>query len=290
MDDVDCSGTVLKTLRDFGKDIAFLLHAVDHEKRMQIVTSLLTGVSTFKELQKVTNLGKTALSHHLGILVKAGVITHTGRGCYEVSCDGKELICAVTTVYADSQRRKKVEAAKRADYIKKVHTKEGYTMKEVDVRIVELEPMRVASVQAMSETPEHDAWEKMQKWAEPKGLLQNLKEHPVFGFNNPNPSPGKKEYGYEFWIRVGDDVEPEGDVKIKEVEGGLYAVATCNLKRELESEYFKEHGCLESWKKIVDWVESSKYKMGNHQCLEKATNPNAPDEEPILDLYCPIKE
>ncbi len=290
MDDVDRSDYVAKMLRDFGEDIAFLLHAVDNEKRMQIVTSLLTGVSTFKELQKVTELGKTALSHHLGLLVKTGVITHTGRGRYKLSRDGKELVRAVTMVYADSQRRKKAEAAKRADYIEKIHTKEGYPMKEFTVSIVELEPMRVASVQVMSETPEHDAWEKMRKWAEPRGLLQNLEEHPVFGFNNPNPSPGQREYGYEFWIRVGDDIEPEGDITIKEVKGGLYAVTTCNLKRELESEYFKEHGYLESWKKIVDWVESSKYTMGDHQCLEKATNPNALNEEPILDLYCPIKE
>ena len=58
-------------------------------------------------------------------------------------------------------------------------------MTESDVRIVKLEPMRVASVRAISETPERDAWEKVRTWAEPKGLLADIEKHPIFGFNNP---------------------------------------------------------------------------------------------------------
>ena len=49
-------------------------------------------------------------------------------------------------------------------------------MTEPDVRIVKLEPMRVASVRAISETPERDAWEKVRAWAEPKGMLKDLKK------------------------------------------------------------------------------------------------------------------
>jgi len=77
----------------------------------------------------------------------------------------------------------------------------------LDVRIEELEPMRVASVRAVSESPEHDAWEKLESWADAKGYLGNVEEHPIFGFNNPNPSPDRKDYGYEFWLRVPPDTE-----------------------------------------------------------------------------------
>ena len=163
-------------------------------------------------------------------------------------------------------------------------------MKEFKVEIVKLEPMHVASVRATSTTPERDAWEKMRSWAEPRGLLEDIDKHPVFGFNSPDPSPGQKEYGYEFWIRVEPSTQPSGDVEIKKFQGGLYAVTTCKLKEELESEFFKKEGCLESWKNIVDWVKSSKYKFGKHQCLEKAHEPGASEEELILDLYCPIEE
>ena len=282
---------VWNTLNESGGDIASVLRSLANSKRLQLLTSLLRGPQTFGTLQKVTGLRKTALAHHLRILLKAGILEHIGKGQYELSIDGSEFVKVVGKAYADSRRRRKLETARRADYIRKVHTKQKeLKMKEFEVKIVSLEPMRVASARVISETPENKAWEKMRAWAEPKGLLEDLKKHPVFGFNNPNPSPDRKEYGYEFWIRVEPDVEPEGDIKIKEFEGGLYAITTCKLKEELESKFFQKEGYLESWKKLVDWVKSSKYRYGKHQCLEKAHDPNASEEELVLDLYCPIEE
>jgi len=285
------NGFVQETLTKSGADVVLILSSLANKRRLQMLTSLLKGLHTFHELQEVTGLGKTALAHHLGILVKAGILEHTGKGRYELSTDGVKLLNAVGSSYANSRRKQELEMVRRADYIRKAHTKqkEG-KMKEVEVEIVRLEPMLVASVRAVSETPERDAWEKLRGWAEPRGLLGDVEKHPVFGFNNPDPSPGQKQYGYEFWIRVDPDTEPEGEVEIKEVKGGLYAVTTCKLKEEIESEFFQKQGYLESWQKIVDWVKSSKYKYGRHQCLEKAHDPGATEEELILDLYCPIEE
>ena len=282
---------VWNTLNESGGDIAFVLGSLANSKRLQLLKALLKGPQIFSVLQRVTGLGKTALAHHLRMLLKAGILKHIGKGRYELSIDGAEFVKTISAVYAGSRRRRELEAARHADYIQKVHTKQkGPKMKEFEVKIVRLEPMRVASVQVISTTPENDAWEKMRAWAEPKGLLEDLEKNPVFGFNNPNPSPDRREYGYEFWIRVEPDVKPEGDVKIKEFEGGLYAVTTCKLKEELESEFFQKEGYLESWKKIVEWVKSSKYRHGRHQGLEKAHDPNASEEELVLDLYCPIEE
>jgi hypothetical protein len=42
-------------------------------------------------------------------------------------------------------------------------------MSELEIRIVELEPMRVASVYGFGESPELQAWEKLIAWAGPKG-------------------------------------------------------------------------------------------------------------------------
>ena len=286
------SSLIRNTLTESEEDIALVLGSLANRRRLKMLTSLLKGPSTFKKLQKETGLGKTALAHHLGQLVETGLLKHEGRGRYELSPDGAELLQAVGEAYRDSRRRRELEAARRADYIQKVHDKRRLKpeMEELEVRIVELEPMRVASVRAISETPERDAWEKMRAWAEPKGLLEDIEKHPVFGFNNPDPSPDRKEYGYEFWMRVGPDIESEGDIKIKEFEGGLYAVTTCNLKQELESEFFRKEGYLESWKKLVDWVKSSEYQLGQHQCLERAHDPDASAEEMVLDLYCPIEK
>ncbi len=279
------------TLLKFDGDIAAVLSSLSNRRRLQILASLLGGPRTFRDLRETTNLGKTALAHHLGLLVRAGLLNRTGRGHYELTRDGSGILRSVAASYATSRRRRELEAARMAAHIRRSHTKRREeVMKELEVRIVRLEPMRVASVRAISESPEHDAWEEMRAWAEPRGLLENIEKHPVFGFNNPDPSPDQKEYGYEFWIQVEPEMEPEGNVQVKEFAGGLYAVTECNLKEELESEFFEKEGYLESWKKIADWVKSSAYEFGKHQWLEKSHDPGASEEELVLDLYCPIEE
>jgi DNA-binding HxlR family transcriptional regulator/DNA gyrase inhibitor GyrI len=289
--DVGNSMNLIEILQTHGHDISRILNALGNTRRMELITALLTEKNTFKELQDSTNLGKTALAHHLDVLVEAGLILRIERGHYQLSTDAGDFLRAIGMAYAHSKRKKERVVEKRADYIQKIHTKEITKMKDIEVTIVELGPMRVASAQAIGESPENAAWDKMRAWAEPRGLLEDLETHPVFGFNNPDPQPGTKEYGYEFWMKVGPQEEPEGDIQMKEVPGGLFAVTTCNLKEELESEFFKESGYLLSWKKLVDWVESSSYSMDcDIQCLEKAHDPDASVDELILDLYCPIKK
>jgi DNA gyrase inhibitor GyrI len=155
---------------------------------------------------------------------------------------------------------------------------------DVEVRIVRLEPMRVACAQVLSENPERDAWERLRVWAEPRGLLDDASRHPVFGFNNPAPSPDREGYGYEFWIRVDDDVESEGEVEVKDFAGGLYAVTRCKL-------YDDPGGSvLEVWQRLFAWVKESRYQWRQTHELEKPLDPRAPEQDLVLDLYLPIEE
>ena len=163
-------------------------------------------------------------------------------------------------------------------------TRKENEMSELDVRIVDLPPLRVASVHAYGPSPEEVAWAKLTAWAEPKGLLDG--QHRIFGFNNPDPSPGTPNYGYEFWIVVDPEVEPEigpDDVaKIVEFPGGRYAVARCETRGDMER-------IGRSWKQLVAWQETSAYSMAHHQWLEE--NVGYTDEaetELVLDLHMPI--
>ena len=157
-------------------------------------------------------------------------------------------------------------------------------MTDSDVRVERLEPMRVASVRAVSEIPEPDAWETMRAWAEPAGLLDDLAAHPVFGFNNPNPSSGRAEYGYEFWIRVDLETQAEGGIEVKDFGGGSFAVTTCKIKGDPQGSVF------EVWQKLFEWVKSSEYEWRRTHELEKVVNPQASEGELVLDLYLPIEE
>ena len=276
------------------KDLALVLGALANEQRLRVLSALLVRPRLFSELRELTLLKKTALSHHLGLLVKADVIRQQGRGQYEISSDGLAMLTAISSIYLESDRYTELQSTHTARYIEKVYAqRKEKEIEDLFVQVIEIEPMRVASVRAFSESPENDAWEKMRAWAEPQGLLENLTKHPVFGFNNPNPSPGQKEYGYEFWIRMGAHFKGEGEIEAKDYDGGLFAVTTCKPWEEIHSDFAKEHGpFLESWKKLVDWIIlNEKYEMDkSRQCLEKPHDPNAVFKELVLDLYQPIKE
>ena len=147
------------------------------------------------------------------------------------------------------------------------------------VRIVELEPMRVACLSGFGATPEEEAWKALEAWAQPKGLLDDPKAHRIFGFNNPDPSPGSPNYGYDLWITVGPDVEAEGEAKIIEFPGGLYAVTQCKGIDNIGK----------VWKRLLTWCEDSKYQRAHHQWMEEHISPmDAPLQEFVLDLYAPI--
>ena len=262
--------------------------AVSHPKRLMVLSLLVNESMNFGDLLGKTGIRKTALSNHLTQLVEKRLIQRVSHGHYALTKDGKHVLSAVLGIYKDSTLRKEEEKKR---ILERYSSRSDETMtKEIQVEIVQLEPMTVARVQAISKTPEDDAWKKMVSFAEPKGLLKDLKKNPIFGFNNPNPSAGKEEYGYEFWIRIDPNMKMEEGVEKKKFSGGLYAVTRCNLTKEATSAFLPKHGMLESWAKLGEWVKSSGYKKGKHQWLEKSLNPNKPDEDHLLDLHLPIEK
>jgi DNA gyrase inhibitor GyrI len=151
-------------------------------------------------------------------------------------------------------------------------------MKDLQVRIETLPPMRVASAYGFGTSPEGIAFDLMEAWARPKGLME---DNPTYGFDNPSPTPGSPNYGYEVWLPVGPEVEPEGGIKIIDFPGGLYAVAPCEGVQVIG----------ERWKALVHWREGSKYQCGHHQWLEKLLTPvTLPEDQLVFDLYLPISE
>jgi DNA gyrase inhibitor GyrI len=154
-------------------------------------------------------------------------------------------------------------------------------MSELNVRIVKLEPMRVVSTYGFGPGPEGIAWTKMRAWLEQKGLMGELASHRFFGFNNPSPSPASPNYGYEQWMTVGPDAQAEGDARIVQFAGGLYAVTSCKLRV-----------ITPTWMSLVAWREGSHYKPAHHQWLEEELTPFAPGEveDYDFDIYLPIAE
>lgn len=154
-------------------------------------------------------------------------------------------------------------------------------MEKMEVRIAQLEAMRVLSVMGFGKEPEGLAWEKMDAWVKSHPAEEVLNKPRFFGFNNPEPSPGSPNYGYEIWVQVGPDVQSEGEYVVKEFGGGLYAVTRC---QGVENIY-------NTWQKFVAWIETSPYTSARHQWLEEfVVGGSVPPEDLVLDLWLPIKQ
>ncbi|MEN6410490.1 MAG: GyrI-like domain-containing protein [Anaerolineaceae bacterium] len=164
-------------------------------------------------------------------------------------------------------------------------------MSEIEVRMVRIDPMRVARANGFGREPEGIAWEKLTHWAAKKGLLEDVHAHRWFGFNHPEPMPGSPNYGYEQWMTVGADVTAGDKVDLLDFSGGLYAV-TCTKLSHIG----------QTWRQLVTWVEGSPHTPGRHQWLEECLNPEvfirssgeelAPidPEELLFDLFFPLVE
>jgi DNA gyrase inhibitor GyrI len=152
------------------------------------------------------------------------------------------------------------------------------------IQIITLTQMRMASTYGFGHNPEEIAWKKLVDWAKPKNFLNDIESYPIFGFNNPNPSPGSAKYGYEFWIKVPVDAEPQDDIRIIEFMGGTYAVLRCDAQGD------PGKNIPTAWHELIEWCKQNKKKFGHHQALEKlVSNPENTDAL-VLDLYCPVVE
>ena len=162
-------------------------------------------------------------------------------------------------------------------------------MTELRVRLERLQPMRTACTHAFSDTPEEDAWKKIEEWAKPKRLLQKAVRTRIFG-RNTYPTDNPEPHGYEFYLTVSPDTEPERDIKISEMPSGLYAVLR-----------FEDLGKIrEAWEQLWNWTKENGYehmgwKKGEHgwyNGFEEHLNwyeKKAPNEW-VFDLWVQLKE
>jgi hypothetical protein len=142
-------------------------------------------------------------------------------------------------------------------------------------------PMRVVSFQAHGNNPENDAMIKLREWAEPRGLFADPEAHPIYGFNNPNPQPGKSEYGYEFWIKVDADFKAKG-VRVVDVPEYFCMVSRCYV-----NDPYKDIPA--TWEKMLNLINENGYKFATHCGIEKIVSSSDSDQW-ILDIYIPLEE
>ncbi len=152
----------------------------------------------------------------------------------------------------------------------------------MDVRMVTLDPMWVASVRVTGESPERDAVAKICEWAAGKGFLAETARHPIYGFDNPPFGRRGGPRGYEVWIRIDREGDADQAVDLKRFDGGRYAVMRCVVHGDPMAEI------PAAWGHLAEWVRAQGHKLGPHQSLEMHIDPAAAGSKFVIDLYCPV--
>jgi len=171
-----------------------------------------------------------------------------------------------------------------------------------DVRILHLPPCAVAASHCFGKTngengenPESKAGNQLMEFILKSNLYQIKPDARVFGFNHPNPSKDREDYGYEFWVTIPDDMEVPEPFQKKHFPGGLYAA------HMIQMDNFHE------WEWLTKWVRENHQYEANYShkgeeimggCLEEhlnfvynvcVSNLKWFDNEVQLDLLTPIK-
>lgn len=101
-----------------------------------------------------------------------------------------------------------------------------------DIKVLKkVEPMKVAYYRYYGKNPEYNAFKVLLEWAGKNKLTAGDSKYRLFGYDTPDCEPNLDEYGYEACITIDDNFNFEDNmVKAKQLEGGLYAVTTVQVK------------------------------------------------------------
>lgn len=151
-------------------------------------------------------------------------------------------------------------------------------MSELDVRIVEMEAQPVVAALGFGTAPELEAWRLIEAFARDHGLDLWSGRHRFFGFNNPDPSPGSPNYGYEQWMTVDATTFADPPYEIKATLPGRYAVTRLRGAEHIAP----------TWHGLVAWFEEHGHPLPSRRelCLEELLTPiGEPTETWEFDLY-----
>lgn len=266
---------VLRKLRIPVKQIAIILDDAEQKLALAIlqenVTELEEEISALHTVRNVLKLLVSKLDESMQKKVRLDLL-------------GDEELMEVVRVLNPSKTNLKEERAmNELEHASKVLDS------KMDIRIVYLPPATVAASQYTGENPEDTAGKRIYDFIRAANLPMIKPDFRVYGFNNPSPQEGQKEYGYEFWVTIPDKMKIPAPLEKKTFTGGLYA-AHCI-----------QFGNFYEWGTFVDKMkQNNEYEIdwrapeGMGGCLEEELNIythllNGDAKTAQLDLLLPIK-
>lgn len=153
----------------------------------------------------------------------------------------------------------------------------------MDVTVKTIPERRVAFIRHTGPYAEcGEAWSRLCQVLGPQGRLGPGAEFIGLSYDDPEVTPADK-IRYDACITVGDDFEPEGEVGVQTVGGGLYAVTTHQGPYETLSNTYAEL--------CGQWLPQHDRTIRNEPSMEVYLNDpeSTPPEELLTDIHMPLE-
>lgn len=291
------------------EDYAYRIYDADAVRKVQQIIILRKLQVPLKQIRCMMNGSREDAIHIL-----EARIHDMNQSAVSIQAMKKGLERLLELLHADHSEKNHMDCVQENTIVEliaflpleKHHLKEELKMssakemveKESCVRIVLLPPFTVASYQFIGDEPEEATGAVMDQFIRTSRLYEIKPDARMFGFNNPDPEPGKEYHGYENWVTVPEDMELPAPLVRKHFPGGLYAAYTINFPD------------FHEWNFLTEWVNNHKiYQPDYHNksrkdqagCMEEYFNwvyashigwPENGMEQGIdgkVDLLLPIK-
>jgi DNA-binding transcriptional MerR regulator/DNA gyrase inhibitor GyrI len=216
---------VLRRLRIPLRDIALILQDEEPSRRQAIFRSHIAQLEA----------EAAALEVIRGILDR--LAEHAGDPAYLTSPE----MLSLTDALAPEKTTLKEEGT-----MTELNNLSALPGEKLNVRILHLPPMTVASYHYTGPDPEETAGGRMSRFLRESRLYDLKPDARMFGFNHPNPGILEDGlHGYEVWVTIPEDLPLPEDIIRKSFPGGLYAALTIRFP---EFQY---------WQELNRWVEAS---------------------------------
>ena len=149
-------------------------------------------------------------------------------------------------------------------------------MSSSDIRVVQLEPLRLATLVGTGLTPELNGWQMLLRWAQEHGCLDAKPAPRFFGYDVWR---AKDAHDYRVLMTVSENCCRDSQIDVITLPGGIYAVHRVHGTRSIPG----------AWQQLDDWLNDSSYQLGQHQWLEEHIRfIDLPEQDFLLDLYLPL--
>ena len=98
---------------DFLEGFSDILSSLGNKKQIYIMSLLLDGPKLLTSIEKELKLGKTAVAHHINLLLSSKLIERITRGEYKISDDGLDFLRENFNIYKSSSFKSKEETEQR---------------------------------------------------------------------------------------------------------------------------------------------------------------------------------